>query len=47
MPLDTLAAVTPAEIAFLEGSRALYYEEMSMLIATGIAKLLPGGDANG
>ena len=47
MHLNALAEATPAEIAFLDGARALYYEEIPMLIAAGIAKLIQGGGANG
>ena len=43
--LDALAAAGPAEIAFLQGARARYYQEtaelMSLAVAQGIAKLLP------
>ena len=42
--LDALAAASPAEIGFLEGARALYYEEQTALITTAIAKLLSGGE---
>ena len=45
--LDALAAASPAEIGFLEGARALYYEEQAALIAAGVAKLLPGGENHG
>lgn len=48
VPLDALAAASTAEIAFLQGARALYYEEMTELmsqaVALGISKILPGGD---
>ncbi|MEI3304905.1 MAG: hypothetical protein V8R40_02065 [Dysosmobacter sp.] len=43
--LDALAAAGPAEIAFLQGARARYYQEtvelMSFAVAQGVAKLLP------
>ena len=46
--LDALAAASAAEIAILQGARALYYEEMTELmsqaVALGISKILPGGD---
>jgi len=45
VPLSALAACSPAEIGFLAGARALYYEETMALIAGAIGKLLPGGDA--
>lgn len=45
VPLDALAAATPAERGFLQGARALYYQEivelMSQAVALGISKLLP------
>lgn len=48
VPLDALAAASAVEIAFLQGARALYYEEMTELmsqaVALGISKILPGGD---
>lgn len=44
VPLSALAACSPAELGFLAGARALYYEETMALIAGTIAKLLPGGD---
>jgi hypothetical protein len=51
VPLDALAAASPERIAFLQGARALYYEEtvelMSQAVAVGISKILPGGDRNG
>ena len=51
IPPDTLAASGPAEIAFLQGARALYYEEtaelMSHAVALGVSRLLPGGDRSG
>ena len=47
VPLDTLAASSPAAIALLDGARALYYEEQVALIQTALAGLLPGGDADG
>lgn len=51
MPLDALAAATPAERGFLQGARALYYEKMLALIsravALGIAQILPGGEQLG
>lgn len=46
--LEALSQASPAELAFLEGARALYYEEqISMLeagVALGDARVLPGGD---
>ena len=49
--LAPLAAASPERIAFLQGARALYYEEtmelMSQAVAVGISKILPGGDRNG
>ena len=51
VPLYALAAASPERIAFLQGARALYYEEtvelMSQAVAVGISKILPGGDRNG
>ena len=47
MSLDALAAASPAEIGFLEGARALCYEEQAALIAADVAKLLPGGENHG
>jgi len=48
VPLDVLAAATPAERGFLQGARALYYEEQMELgeagTALGLARVLPGGE---
>lgn len=45
VPLDALAAAGPAEIAFLQGARELYYQEtverLSLAVAQGVSKLLP------
>lgn len=45
VPLDALAAAGPAEIAFLQGARARYYQEtvelLSLAVAQGVSKLLP------
>ena len=43
VPLDALAAATPAERGFLQGARALYYEEQAVLIQTAIVRVLTGG----
>lgn len=44
VPLDALAAAGPAEIAFLQGARARYYQEtvelLSLAVAQGVSKLL-------
>ena len=41
VPLDVLAAATPAERGFLQGARALYYEEQAALLqAATRARLL-------
>ena len=37
VPLDALAAATPAERGFLQGARALYYEEMLALMRRAVA----------
>lgn len=51
VPLDVLAELTPARRGFLEGARALYYDEMMQVIqsgvAAGVAMLLGGGDRGG
>ena len=43
-----MAAAGNAEKGFLEGARALYYEELTAVIsyavARGIQMILPGGD---
>ena len=45
IPPDVLAAAGPAQVAFLQGARAIYYQEitelMSHAVALGISKLLP------
>ena len=39
VPLDVLAAATPAERGFLQGARALYYEEQAALRQEYIAAI--------
>ncbi|WP_435321725.1 hypothetical protein [Muriventricola aceti] len=45
-----MSRTTPAERAFLEGARALYYEEQISMseagTALGFSRLLPGGDGH-
>ena len=38
VPLDVLAAATPAERGFLQGARALYYEEQAALLQAAGAR---------
>ena len=47
MPLQALAAASPAEIGFLEGARALYYEETIELIRTAVVQAFVGGEQSG
>lgn len=42
VPLDVLAAATPAERGFLQGARALYYDEQA-----AVARTLTGGGRHG
>ena len=37
VPLDVLAAATPAERGFLQGARALYYDEQAALLQAAVA----------
>ena len=46
VPLDVLAA-TPAERGFLQGARALYYEEQAALLQAAVARTLTGGGRHG
>lgn len=46
VPLETLAAASPAELGFLQGARAIYYEELSALIRAA-AQALGGGGPHG
>ena len=46
VPLDVLAAATPAERGFLQGARALYYDEQAALLAA-VARTLTGGGRHG
>lgn len=43
VPLASLAAATPAERGFLQGARALYYEEQAALIRAAVSRALMGG----
>ena len=47
VPLDVLAAATPAERGFLQGARALYYEEQAALLQAAVARTLTGGGRHG
>lgn len=47
VPLDVLAAATPAERSFLQGARALYYEEQAALLQAATARMLTGGGQRG
>lgn len=46
--LEELARTSPVQRGFLEGARALYYEEQMELgeagTALGLARVLPGGE---
>lgn len=43
VPLEALAAATPAELGFLQGARALYYDELSALFRAAAGSLTGGG----
>jgi len=48
VPLQTLAASTPAEIGFLNGARAIYYDELSAVMQKiGEMLGLAGGEQRG
>lgn len=47
VPLDVLVAATPAERGFLQGARALYYEEQAALLQAAVARMLTGGGRRG
>jgi hypothetical protein len=48
VPLQTLAASTPAEIGFLHGARAIYYEELTAVMQKIAGMLeIPGGEQRG
>lgn len=49
VPLDVLAAATPAERGFLQGARALYYDEQAALLQArqAVARTLTGGGRHG
>ncbi|WP_417047785.1 hypothetical protein [Dysosmobacter welbionis] len=47
VPLDVLAAATPAERGFLQGARALYYDEQAALLQAAVARTLTGGVRHG
>ena len=47
VPLDVLAAAPPAERGFLQGARALDYEEQAALLQAAVARTLTGGGRHG